>query len=236
MHQHKTLVVLSGCLPENNSQESWHKVAKRNISTLLRGSIEKCLETTIPRLAALDGLRMPDKLSFKLYSVSSEILKKAFILASDTDRYIFSDTPDEYYVLRMASDFKKVDTSLIMKYRAMLHDEELSHLPTDKEKKYKALVKIAKSVRRVVPAEENTIPESHYFNPFNLACRCYAGRHDGICAHVIAVNSFKNPELIGLDKWLRAKKRKRNHRPAKIYYLNKNGDESDSSEDTENSD
>ena len=53
---------------------------------------------------------------------------------------------------------------------------------------------------------------------------------------MIAVNSFKNPELIGLGKWLKVKKRKKAGYNAKIFYLNKNGDESDSSEATENSD
>ena len=208
-------------------------MAKRNVAPFLRGSTETALEKTIPLLTALDGIKMPDMLSFKLYCVANETLEKAFILATDTDKYIFSDTADEYYVLRLSSDFKKIEPSLVAKYRALLYGDGLSHLPTDKEKKYKALMKIAASVRRVVKAEQGTIPESRYFNPFGLACKCYAGRHDGICAHVIAVNSFKNPEQIGLAKWLKTKKRKKPGHTQRIHYLNKNGDDSDDSEATD---
>jgi hypothetical protein len=36
-----------------------------------------------------------------------------------------------------------------------------------------------------------TIPESTIYNPLSLECRCWAGRHDGLCSHIVAVNASK---------------------------------------------
>ena len=57
------------------------------------------------------------------------------------------------------------------------------------------------------------------------------GRHDGICAHVIAANAFKDPIKINLGEWLRPKKRKSMGRVKKIHYLCMVGDTVHSSDE-----
>lgn len=79
-------------MPENNCQEAWHKVAKRNVAKEMRGSTEKCLEMTIPKITQCDGIRMPTYLSYELHAVSTPTLQKAKLIADDADKCIFSDT------------------------------------------------------------------------------------------------------------------------------------------------
>ena len=169
------LPLAAGCLPENNCQEAWHKVAKRQVKGCMRASTSKCLEMSIPLLTRLDGLRMPDHLSFELHSVSTDTLEKAQLLAEDADNTIWSDTEGEYFVLRKAQKkYKKVTDALVAKYRAMLDGKDPPGLPAeDKEKRYDAIEAIAKSLRRVIVAEKGTVPDSTYFNPFKLECRLY---------------------------------------------------------------
>ena len=106
----------------------------------------------------------------------------------------------------------------------------LRGLPADKALRFEYISDICKSMRRVIVAQEGTVPRSDWFNPFKLECRCYAGRHDGICAHVIAINSFKDPEQIGLQKWIKEATRRgqgSTGHTKKFHYLCKNGSTED---------
>ena len=89
-----------GCLPENNCQESWHKIAKAAIKMYLRGSTFRCIDLAIPRLAKLDSLKMGTYLSMDLQIVKNKTLTKALYIEQKGLMMIFSDTPDEFFVLR----------------------------------------------------------------------------------------------------------------------------------------
>ena len=82
-------------MPENNCQEAWHKIVWRNVKAELHGSTTCCLENSIPKMTMLDGVRMPDHISFEMHSVSTLILQKAQKIALDADNTIFSDTAGE---------------------------------------------------------------------------------------------------------------------------------------------
>ena len=165
---------MAGCLPENNCQESWHKVAKRNIEGLLRGSTKRCLEVALPRLTILDGIRMPRRISFALKCVSSGTLEKAKETSENADKTIFSDTDNEYFVLRLSSKYKAIDKALVTKYRSMMEGDVPAGTPVqDKGKRWKACLEIAQSMRRVTLAKKHSIPESKHFNPFKFECRCF---------------------------------------------------------------
>ena len=62
---------------------------------------------------------MPLRLEMKLSCVSDELLKKALHVKERQSMMIFSDTPDEYFVLRKNSDYTKVTAELVGKYRLM---------------------------------------------------------------------------------------------------------------------
>ena len=65
--------------------------------------------------------------------------------------------------------------------------------------------------------------------------RCWAGRHNGICAHVIAVNAFKDPKKIALADWIRPEKRRRtggtDTMRRKVHYLYKPCEQEESEEE-----
>ena len=79
-------------------------------------------------------------------------------------------------------------------------------------------IKIAKAFRVVKLAKAGSVPESTKFNPMGMECRCWAGRHDGICSHVIAVNAYKKE--INLEEFLlKIDAPKKRGRPKVLNYM-----------------
>ena len=134
-------------------------------------------------MTELDGLRMPRRIGFTVYWVNTEVLKKARAIQMESDKYIFSDTEDEYYVLRPNQTvFKKITLELVNKYRKLLTEgdavypkNKMRGLPSSGNLMYsdrfEYISAIAQSMRRVIVAEEGTVPVSTAFNPFKLECR-----------------------------------------------------------------
>ena len=85
-------------------------------------------------------------------------------------------------------------------------------------KKWDYMIKIAKAFRIVKLAKAGSVPESTKFNPMGMECRCWAGRHDGICSHVIAVNAYKKE--INLEEFLlKIDAPKKRGRPKVLNYM-----------------
>ena len=85
---------------------------------------------------------------------------------------------------------------------------------------YAELMKLAKNFRIVKVAKVGSVPVSDMYNPMGLECRCWAGRHDGICSHILAVNAFK--KHINLKTMLQAVDTpKHANRPKALHYMQK---------------
>ena len=205
---------MSGCLPENNSQESWHKKAKRSVKTLLKGSTEQCLEKAIPRLCKADAILLPLKIKWELHQVNAEVLKKASLIIKTGG--VYRDGDDCWFVLRHGADlFKKVDASLVSKFRDMMDGDEPRGTPKEADRKWDSLKKIACSLRIVRAGSDSTTIACEKFNPMLLACWCWDGRHNGICAHVVAVNAYC--KKVDLGHWLTSLGApRRKNRPTKL--------------------
>ena len=183
--------IATGCMPENNCQESWHKVVKAAIHMYLRGSTVRCLEKAIPHLSSIDALRMGATLKpMELQCVTTKTLQKALVLTEKGLRMIFSDTNNEYFVLRISTGHRFFTKTMINDYRKLMNKQEPKSTDPSLKKRWENVMRIAKTLRRVTVAEATTIPVSTMYNPMHLQCFCWAGRHNGICSHVIGVNAF----------------------------------------------
>lgn len=55
------------CTPSQNTQESWHKqILQSKIPGMFKGSTEHCLAVAMPQLVRIDGIQLPDLLSFEV--------------------------------------------------------------------------------------------------------------------------------------------------------------------------
>ena len=55
------------CTPSQNTQESWHKqILQSRIPGMFKGSTEHCLAVAMPQLVRIDGIQIPDILSFEV--------------------------------------------------------------------------------------------------------------------------------------------------------------------------
>lgn len=213
---------ITGCLPENNCQEAWHKIAKRAIKMYLRGSTTKCLELAIPLLARMDSMKMAVELKpMELQCVPTKTLEKALKVYQKGLTMVFTDTPMEYLVLRRGLLQKSITKTMVNNYRKMMEGS----LPVlqgqekvNKVKKLKALRNMAKTFRVVKLANKGTIPVSTMYNPMGLECRCWAGRHEGICSHILSVNAYEAE--IDLEELLsKVDTKKKRGRTKRIHYL-----------------
>ena len=131
-------------------------------------------------------------------------------------------------MLRHGGDlFQKVDASLVSKFRAMMEGDAPRGTPKDDQKRWDSLRKVACSLRLVREGSDSTTISCERFNPMLLACWCWAGRHNGICAHVVAVNAYH--QRVDLDHWLTSLggPRKKN-RPTKLgHFMAHERDETD---------
>ena len=119
-----TSTSITGCLPENNCEESWHKRIKAAIAMYLRGSTTVCLKKAIPRMSKLDGKKMPAELTMTLQVVKTDSLKKAKLVADKSaGNMIYTDKEGEYFVLRRNVQEKCITKSMVKKYRQMLEGE-----------------------------------------------------------------------------------------------------------------
>ena len=111
---------------------------------------------------------MLDRISFEIRCVNTEVLKKALFIHANEEKFIFSDTEDEYFVLRPSqTKYKKITDALVSKYRALLTEGEIVYpknslrgLPADKALRFEYISDICKSMRRVIVAQEGTVPRS----------------------------------------------------------------------------
>ena len=88
-------------------------------------------------------------------------------------------------------------------------------------KTYAELMLLAKNFRIVkVPKVWETVPVSDRYNPMHLECLCWAGRHNGICSHIVAVNGHEG--YIDLNVMLQpVDTPKKSNRAKKLHYMQK---------------
>ena len=71
-------VSLSGCLPSNQCQESWHKKGvKKILAGCLRASTADVLTKSLPKILLNDSVSMPDKLNFEVRHYNPRMIRKA---------------------------------------------------------------------------------------------------------------------------------------------------------------
>ena len=118
-----------GCMlftPHNQAQESWHKqILRSKIPGMFKGSTEGVFTTALPKLIRIDGLMLPNVLTFDVPAIPRSMLDKAKWLVDHRKTHIAEEEDDEhdddsvahtkYFVLRKDNPggYKKITTKMI---------------------------------------------------------------------------------------------------------------------------
>ena len=112
--------------PHNQAQESWHKqILRSKIPGMFKGSTEGVFTTALPKLIRIDGLMLPNVLTFDVPAIPRSMLDKAKWLVDHRKTHIAEEEDDEhdddsvahtkYFVLRKDNPggYKKITTKMI---------------------------------------------------------------------------------------------------------------------------
>ena len=118
-----------GCMlftPHNQAQESWHKqILRSKIPGMFKGSTEGVFSTALPKLIRVDGLMMPNVLTFDVPAIPRSMVEKAKWLVDHKKTHIVEEEDDEhdddsvahtkYFVLRKDNPggFKKISDRMV---------------------------------------------------------------------------------------------------------------------------
>ena len=209
--------------PSNQTPEAWHRdLLRKKIPGMFKASTSFVVNKTLPQLALMDGLAIPNVLNFEVTMVPTPMMEKALWYVEHQDTHI-KITKDRngtfiYYVLGKNNPwtFKKIGTINLNAYMDACNGKQHPSCNT-KEK----LLKTCQSFHFLFEDKDSKygVPFCHY-NPASLTCpSCKGFKHVGICSHVLAINHILEHIDVNylLGKVQKAKKiggHKRNVRPA----------------------
>jgi hypothetical protein len=228
---------LSGVIPSNQCQESWHKMVKNVLRGNLRASTANVLEQRLPDVLRHDAILLPDLLCFEITRYNPRMLKKALRYCEDPklDNYLHNvhfankhkskQPPLSYFILRFGNTkYDKITKKFARQYLRLLHGEEPGEYDDDAKPEdnewllLKHVMLMCSSVHWVTEVDnEHCYPCE--LNPANLVCTCKSNRSTTLCSHIIAVTAMCVPGtytkayIEALLEQLAAKGKKAPHRP-----------------------